>query len=263
MQDSLFPAEAEQPGSAFDRPVKIGCSGYSYKHWREVFYPVRLPANRWLEFYSRFFSTVELNTTFYNLPGQKTFDAWVRNSPEKFLFSVKASRLITHMKKLHEPQEAMANFYQRIAILGDKRGPVLYQLPPHWHYNHDRFVEFLKLLPPDIPHTIEVRDPSWLNDRFFTALADYKVAYCISSLPNYKTPVVRTASFAYFRFHGSGRMYDYDYPLAELHGWRDEIVRLAKEDCPSYVYFDNDPHGWAVKNARQLQELINQAGPLA
>lgn len=261
MGDTLFLPEQQAP--VFDRLVKVGCSGYSYKHWKEVFYPAKLPATRWLEFYSRYFPTVELNTTFYNLPGKKTFDAWVRNSPEKFIFAVKGPRLITHMKKLHDPQEALTRFYESIAVLGAKRGPVLYQLPPHWHYNHDRLVEFLKLLPPEIPHTIEVRDPGWLNDRFFTALSNYKVAYCISSLPIYKTPVVKTAPFAYFRFHGSGRMYDYDYPLEELKSWRDEIVKLAKDDCPSYIYFDNDPHGWAIKNALQLIDLLNEVGPLA
>ena len=261
MQSSFLPPDRPYP--AFDRPVKIGCSGYSYKHWREVFYPARLATTRWLEYYAHFFSTVELNTTFYNMPGQKTFEAWVRNSPEGFVYAVKAYRLITHMKKLKEPQEALANFYERTAVLGRKRGPVLYQLPPHFHYNHDRLVEFLKLLPPALQHVIEVRDPSWLNDRFFTALADHQVAYCVSSLPNYNTPVVRTAPFSYFRFHGPGPMYYYDYSLEELRGWRDEILRLTAEGHPAYIYFDNDPEGWAVKNALQLKELLNEAGPLA
>lgn len=253
----------DQPPPAFDRPVKIGCSGYSYKHWREVFYPAKLATTRWLEYYVRFFPTVELNTTFYNMPGHKTFEAWVRNSPEGFVYSVKAYRLITHMKKLKEPQEALAKFYEKVEILGPKLGPILYQLPPHFRYNHDRLVEFLKLLPPDKQHTIEIRDPSWLNDRFFTALADHGVAYCISSLPDYRTPVVRTAPFSYFRFHGSGRMYDYEYTLDELKGWRDEILRLTEGQHPAYLYFDNDPHGWAVKNALELKDLLNEAGPLA
>ncbi|MDB5078651.1 MAG: hypothetical protein JWP00_575 [Chloroflexi bacterium] len=261
MDNSLFPPD--NPFPALDRPVKIGCSGYSYKHWREVFYPARLAANRWLEYYTHFFPTVELNTTFYNMPGQKTFEAWVRNTPEGFIYSVKAYRLITHMKKLNEPQEPLAKFYERVAALGPKLGPLLYQLPPNWHYNHDRLVEFLKLLPPDKQHTIEIRDPSWLNDRFFSALSDYQVAYCISSLPHYKTPVVRTAPFSYFRFHGSGKMYEYDYSLEELQFWRDEILRLHGDGHPVYVYFDNDPYGWAVKNARQLIGLVNEAGPLA
>jgi uncharacterized protein YecE (DUF72 family) len=261
MDSSLFPPDNQPP--ALDRPVKIGCSGYAYKHWRSVFYPAKLAANRWLEYYIHFFPTVELNTTFYNLPGQKTFEAWVRNSPDGFIFSVKAYRLITHLKKLKDPQEPLAQFYERADWLGPKLGPILYQLPPHWHYDHERLIEFLKLLPPDKQHTIEIRDPGWLNDRFFTALSDYQVAYCISSLPLYKTPVVRTAPFSYLRFHGSGRMYDYDYPLEELRRWRDEIVLLAEEGRPVYVYFDNDPHGWAVKNAQQLKELVNQAGPLA
>ena len=259
--NSLLPPD--HPTPAFDRLIKIGCSGYSYKHWREVFYPAKLATTLWLEYYSHFFPTVELNTTFYNLHGQKTFEAWIKNSPEGFTFSVKAYRLITHMKKLKEPQEALAKFYERIALLGQKLGPVLYQLPPHWHYNHDRLVDFLKLLPADMQHTIEIRDPSWLNDRFFTALSDHQAAYCITSLPDYKTPVVRTAPFSYFRFHGSGQMYYYDYTLEELKQWRDEIVRLSGDGHPAYIYFDNDPHGWAVKNAQQLKELLNQVGPLA
>ncbi len=237
-------------------PIRVGCLGYSYKHWRGVFYPEKLPTTRWLEHYSQHFMTVELNNTFYTLPGQKTFEFWRDRTPLGFVFSVKASRFITHMKKLKEPQEQLANFLEKARLLEAKLGPILYQLPPRWRFDPARLEAFLQLLPPDLQHTIEVRDTSWLNERFFGLLEQYRVAYCITSLPIYQTPIIATASFVYFRCHGSGQMYYYNYTRAELERWRDEIVGLAGQGLPVYCYFDNDPEGWAVQNALDIIQLL-------
>lgn len=237
--------------------IWIGCSGYVYKHWHGVFYPADLPSTRWLEFYARYFPTVELNNTHYTLPGPKTFESWRDRSPEGFVFAVKASRFITHMKKLKDPEEPLSRLFERARLLGPKLGPVLYQLPPRWHYDGARLENFLSALPPGVRHTVEVRDPTWLNPQFFELLERFGVAFCIASLPQYDTPTFTTTSFSYIRFHGKNPMYYYDYSVDELRGWRDVILHLANEGKDVYCYFNNDPEGWAVKNALQLIELLN------
>jgi uncharacterized protein YecE (DUF72 family) len=248
-----------EPLQIGEQRVWIGCSGYVYKHWRGVFYPEGLPQSRWLEHYTRHFPTVELNNTHYTLPSEKTFEAWRDNSPEGFLYAVKASRFITHMKKLKEPREHLGRLFERSRLLGPKLGPTLYQLPPRWGYDHARLEAFLSALPTDLLHTVEVRDPSWLNPDFFALLERFGVAYCIASVPMFETPVVATAPLVYLRLHGSGTMYYYDYPLHELQAWCEAIVRFAREGREVFCYFDNDPEGWAVKNALQLMEMVGSS----
>jgi uncharacterized protein YecE (DUF72 family) len=257
------PSDAPAVAANPDRSVWIGCSGYAYKHWRGPFYPPDLPTTRWLAHYIRFFPTVELNNTFYTLPGPRTFAAWRDNTPPGFIFAVKASRFLTHMKKLKEPQEPLARLFDRATLLAPKLGPILYQLPPRWHFDAERLAAFLAALPGGLQHAIEVRDPSWLNEQFFALLEQHRVAYCITSLPAYQTPVVATAPFVYFRFHGSGQMYYYDYRPDELRVWRDAILRFAEAGRTVYCYFDNDPEGWAVRNALELTRLVNAEAPIA
>lgn len=250
---------AGQPPQPQTGLIKIGCSGYLYRHWREVFYPPKLPATRWLQFYSQTFATLELNNTFYTLPAVTTFDHWREITPDNFIFALKASRFLTHMKKLKEPEQPLARLFERAVHLQPKLGPVLYQLPPHWGFDLERFVSFLKALPPGYQHAVEVRDTSWLNPQFFSALEKYQVAYCITSLPYYQTPVVATAKFSYFRFHGSGQMYNYCYTQKELRHWAAEMLRFAGQGYPVYTYFDNDPQGWAVQNALELTTIIRES----
>src|SRR5437588_2379923 len=230
----IRPPAMPEPISLHGQPVWIGCSGYVYKHWRGLFYPNELPSTRWLEYYARFFPTVELNNTHYVLPSAKTFERWRDYSPEGFIFAVKASRFLTHMKKLKEPEEPLARLFERATLLGPKLGPVLYQLPPRWHFNPERLEAFLKALPAGAQHAIEVREPGWLNDKFFSLLEQHGVAYCIASLPLYETPLRATTSFVYIRFHGSGAMYYYDYKPDELRYWRDVIERFASEGHTVY-----------------------------
>ncbi len=246
-----------------NRRVWIGCSGFAYRHWRGVFYPDRLPTTKWLDYYAHFFPTVELNNTHYMMPGEKTFLGWRNNSPEGFVYAVKASRIITHMKKLREPEAALRLLFDRVALLGPKLGPLLYQLPPRWRFNAERLASFLKLLPADIQHTVEVRDPTWLNPDFFALLERYGVAYCVASLPLYQTPVLATARFVYIRFHGSRNIYYYNYGTEELSHWRDIILRFAGEGRTVYCYFNNDPEGWAVNNALELTRLVNDKQNIA
>lgn len=245
------------------RRVWIGCSGYAYNHWRGIFYLDKLPTTKWLAHYARFFPTVELNNTYYMLPGPKTFEGWRNNSPEGFIYAVKANRFITHMKKLKDPQEPLARMFERTDLLGPKLGPVLYQLPPRWRFNAERLDTFLRALPKGVQHSIEVREPSWINPQFFEMIERAGVAYCIASLPLYHTPLTATAPFVYIRFHGSGTMYYYNYSTEELLYWRDIILRFVEERRTVYCYFNNDPEGWAVHNALELTALVNEAGPLA
>ncbi len=142
--------------------VRIGTSGWVYKHWREVFYPPDLPARAWFTFYAREFHTVEINNSFYRLPSPEMFDAWRNQAPPGFLYAVKASRYITHMKKLKDPKEPLHEFITRAQHLGHTLGPILYQLPPHWRVNLERLEQFLALLPAGYRHVIEFRDASWL-----------------------------------------------------------------------------------------------------
>jgi uncharacterized protein YecE (DUF72 family) len=236
--------------------VWIGCSGYVYLHWRGPFYPLELPQKKWLDFYARHFPTVELNNTFYTLPAASTFESWRDGAPVGFLYAVKASRFITHMKKLTDPEPYLARLFERARLLGDKLGPVLYQLPPRWGFNPERFEPFLQALPTDVPQAVEVRDTSWLNDRLFSLLERFKIAYCIASLPDYESPIVATAPFVYIRFHGSRRMYDYRYTHDELSQWRDTIDRFTSEGHTVYAYFNNDPNAWAVQNALDLTKML-------
>ncbi len=248
------------PISVHGQKVWVGCSGYVYKHWRGLFYPDKLPARQWLSYYAQFFPTVELNNTHYMMPTASTFEGWRENSPEGFLFAIKASRFITHMKKLKDPQEPLARLFERARLLGPKLGPVLYQLPPRWHFNAGRLETFLDALPKDAQQTIEVRDPTWLNPHFFSMLEQHGVAFCITSLPIYETPVVATAPFVYLRFHGAKEMYYYEYSMDELKYWRDMVLRFASEGRQVYCYFDNDPNAWAVRNALELTRLLEDIG---
>ena len=236
--------------------VWIGCSGYMYRHWRGPFYPADLPQKKWLDFYVRYFPTVELNNSFYMLPAASTFEGWRENSPEGFLYAVKANRFITHMKKLSEPEPHLAKMFERVELLGEKLGPVLYQLPPRWRYNGERFEAFLRALPRNVEQVVEVRETSWLNEEFFALLEQFGVGYCIASLPDYQSPVRATAPFVYLRFHGSGQMYYYRYTDDELRYWREVIARFTSEGRAVYAYFNNDPNAWAVENALELMAIV-------
>ncbi|MEO8285611.1 MAG: DUF72 domain-containing protein [Chloroflexota bacterium] len=249
--------ESRQIGNASQR-AWIGCSGYVYKHWRGRFYPEGLPASRWLEYYAQSFDTVEINNTHYTMPSPETFERWRDTSPEGFRFAVKASRFITHMKKLKDPDEPLALLIGRARLLEPKLGPILYQLPPRWRYNEERLRAFLAALPQGMEHTIEVRETSWLNPSFFQLLEESQVAFCMASLPHYQSPIVATAPFVYIRFHGSGAMYYYRYTSDELRKWRDVVLGFLADGKTVYCYFNNDPEGWAIENARELIQLVRE-----
>lgn len=237
----------------------IGTSGWNYGHWKGVFYPEDLPSSEWLSYYSQFFGTVEINYSFYRLPERKDFEKWREETPKDFIFAVKGSRFITHMKKLKDPQEPLERLFSNVRGLGDKLGPILYQLPPYWHLNLDRFRAFLADLPTDALHVMEFRDPSWLTEPVFDLLTEHSVGHCIMSAPSLPRVMRVTAAFAYIRMHSGGQETEGRYDDIQLEWWAEQIQDLLK-DVDVYVYFNNDYKGFAVENARTLWRMIRGAG---
>jgi uncharacterized protein YecE (DUF72 family) len=232
----------------------IGTSGWHYDHWREQFYPKGLAKSRWLEFYSGRFSTVELNNSFYHLPSEKAFTNWKDSSPSEFVFSVKVSRFITHIKRLKNAAEPLANFLSRARLLDGKLGPLLYQLPQNMKYDAQALEEFVKILPRDVLHVFEFRHNSWFDDRIFNLLHRYHVGFCIYDMPGFSTPVVTTSHFCYIRFHGSPWLYSSCYSDEELESWAQKIKELGASTV--YAYFNNDAEGFATGNALKLKNLL-------
>ena len=234
----------------------IGTSGWNYKHWKEVFYPAELSPRKWLEFYSTRFNTVELNATFYRLPKVQTFESWKNRTPEGFLWSVKANKFITHTKRLKDCHEPLDRFYTSVAGLGDKLGPILFQLPPSLSFDEQLFLDFCSLLKPGYLYTLEVRNKSWLDDRPFEIMRKFNIAFCISDTAGrYPYHEAVTADFVYIRLHGSKKLYASEYTIEELETWAKKILDWGKK---TFCYFDNDFEGYAVKNARQLINLLTQ-----
>jgi uncharacterized protein YecE (DUF72 family) len=234
--------------------VRIGTSGWIYQHWRGIFYPPKLPQRAWFEYYAGSFDTVEINNSFYRLPSAETFQEWRKQAPRGFVYAVKASRYLTHMKKLSAPEEPLKTFFERARKLGKTLGPVLYQLPPYWHVNLERFEHFCKALPKKYTHVVEFRDASWLIEDVFRVMEKYNVALCIHDMAPLKVPERVTADTVYVRFHGVER-YSGSYPKRELEMCARRIEDWQKQKLDVYVYFNNDIGGYAVENARTLKEL--------
>jgi len=238
----------------------IGTSGWVYHHWRGLFYPQGLAQAKWLEFYNQHFTTVELNNSFYHLPSEKAFAAWRERSSEGFVYAVKVSRLITHLKKLRNVEGALENFLSRAQILREKLGPLLYQLPPNMPRNDRVLAAFLQLLPPGLCHVFEFRNESWFDEGVFALLRQHQIGFCVYDMPEFTTPIVATADFAYIRFHGSSELYGSCYSDAELEGWAKRIAELGQDLTSVYIYFNNDAEAFAVSNAKTLAELLTPIG---
>lgn len=238
--------------------IYIGTSGWSYDHWKGVFYPEDLRSQDYLANYQQKFSSVEINSTFYRLPEKKTLEHWRNSVSADFIFAVKASRFITHMKKLKSPEKTMPPFLDRIQILGKKLGPVLLQLPPHWHSNAGRLEEFLGHLSQDFRYVFEFRDSSWFNDEIYNLLARYQAAFCIYDLDHQLSPGEISCDFVYIRLHGPDGPYSGSYSRHALTAWVNDIVAWADEGKTVYCYFDNDQSGYAALNAQQLMQMIKK-----
>jgi len=236
--------------------VRIGTSGWVYPHWRGAFYPPGLPQSRWFSYYASRLDTVEVNNTFYRLPEEATFREWAAQAPPGFVYALKASRYMTHLKKLRDAAEPLQHFLGRARLLGRHLGPILYQLPPNWHQDLERLEDFLQLLPGDVLHAFEFRHPSWYSPEALSLLDRYGAGLCIMDLPGFASPLAATGRLAYIRFHGPQRAYEGSYSESELATWAGHVQALLAGGRPVYVYFNNDAHGYAVQNALRLREML-------
>ncbi|HEU5098856.1 MAG TPA: DUF72 domain-containing protein [Roseiflexaceae bacterium] len=236
--------------------VRIGTSGWVYQHWRGIFYPDQLRQSDWFAHYARSFDTVEINNSFYRLPSPAAFAVWREQAPAGFVYAVKASRFLTHMKKLRDPHDPLERFFERARALGATLGPVLYQLPPHWQVNLPRFETFLAALPQGYAHVVEFRDASWLVDSVFRLMERYSVAHCVHDMQPLKVPARVTAALAYLRLHGDPA-HGGDYQEAALEARARQIEAWRSQGLQVFVYFNNDVGGYALDNARALRGLLD------
>ncbi len=238
----------------------VGTSGWHYAHWRGRFYPEKLVKAKWLEFYARHFATVELNNSFYRLPSEAAFTTWRDSTPANFTFAVKVSRFITHIKRLRDTGEAVEKFITRARILGDKLGPLLYQLPPNIRRNDEVLESFLSTLPRGMKHVFEFRHQSWLEEGVFHILHKYNTGFCVFDMPSVSCPLLATADFAYIRFHGSTGLYSSCYSEEELAAWAKRLANLEGNLKAIYAYFNNDTEAFAVRNALTLGKYLETQG---
>jgi uncharacterized protein YecE (DUF72 family) len=246
--------------AARERPhqLRIGCSGWNYAHWRNgVFYPPRLASRDWLRFYAQRFDTVELNTSFYRLPRREAVQRWADETPDGFVFSVKVSRYITHVKRLLDVSQHLPLLYERIEPLRSKLGPLLWQLPPTFKADVPRLAEALEQLPRGERHAFEFRHSSWFTDEVLTLLREHEVALVIADRPEVNDFQLRelTADFAFVRFHHGTRGRNGNYSRRELADWAERVGSWAEEG-DVYAYFNNDWEGYAVDNAQTLASLL-------
>lgn len=241
--------------------TRVGCSGWQYTHWRGQFYATGLPMSRWFEHYASVFDTVEVNNTFYRLPESRTFADWASRAPAGFLFAVKASRFLTHMKKLKDPDEPLHRFFSRARALRRHLGPVLYQLPPGWTRDCARLEQFLQALPAGVRHVMEFRDPTWYADDVYALMERRAVALCLHDMPGSATGRQRVGPFVYVRFHGASGRYDGSYPPGRLKGWAAWLDEQAAAGVDVHAYFNNDAGGHAPRDAVTLRGMLREETP--
>jgi uncharacterized protein YecE (DUF72 family) len=235
--------------------IYVGCSGWYYWHWKGQFYPESIPRNAWFRHYADKFNTVELNAPFYSWPTVGTIKQWLRQAGrKKFVYTVKVSELITHVKRFHGVRTLVRDFGYIADLLGPRMGCFLYQLPPSWHYTPARLRLIVNQLDLSRKNVVEFRHKSWWNDKVYQAFEKVGIIFCSSSGPRLPDELINTADDVYIRFHGTKRWYRHDYTREELVIWADRIrVSGAKR---IWAYFNNDREGFALKNARQLMKLL-------
>lgn len=241
--------------------IWIGTSGWQYTSWKATFYPPDVPQSRWLEFYAQHFQTQELNNSFYRLPTEEAFSAWASRTPDDFVMVVKASRYLTHIKRLKDADEPVARFVSRARCLGSKLGPVLIQLPPN--LTVERLPELqhtLSLFPSDWRLAVEVRHESWFSESVYDVLRRFDAAFVLADSPKRELPVVRTADWGYLRLHeGRGRPRPC-YTERALEKWAETLASVYDPEPDVFVFFNNDPRGCAVRDAGVFAKLCDRLG---
>lgn len=236
--------------------IHLGTSGWHYAHWVGPFYPKGMALDDALAYYGRHFATAEINNTFYQLPKTATFTKWREATPRDFVFACKASRYITHMKKLKDPAASTASFFDAVQCLGGKLGPILFQLPPRWTVDPDRLQRFLEALPRGYRYAFEFRDRSWFTEDLRGVLQAHDAACCVYDLDGWRSPTWVTADFAYVRLHGPDGPYRGQYDGRTLAGWARRIDGWRRDGLDVYCYFDNDEAGYAATDALRLSTML-------
>lgn len=238
--------------------IHVGCSGWAYKHWRGLLYPQGLPQKRWLERYTEDFDTVEINASFYRLPLASTFEAWRERAPRGFRYAVKVNRFITHMKKLLDCKAEVDRFIALARRLGDKLGPLLYQLPPSLHKDVERLDTFLSQLPKDLEQVVEFRNKDWYDKEILSLLERHGIGFVVHDLKGLVSPAWASGRTAYVRFHGSGGRYRGRYSDEVLLQWANWCLDQALQGRSVWCYFNNDIDGHAIEDARTLKSMVGQ-----
>lgn len=238
--------------------IRIGTSGWTYKHWRGDFYPEKIPQKRWLEYYTEHFDTVELNASFYHIPKASTARGWAERTPQEFRFAVKVSRLITHVHKLDGCEDTLEWFFRELEPLRHKVCAYLLQLPPSFAPQPERLENFFSLLPHNNRYVLELRNPNCYSFTVSKLLERYGIGFCIHDLSGLETPHFVTSSLVYLRFHGTGDRYSGGYSDHELELWAFRIRSWSDYGNDVLVYFNNDIGGYAVRNAKTLYDIIHR-----
>jgi uncharacterized protein YecE (DUF72 family) len=240
------------------RAIRIGCSGWNYRHWRKLFYPEGMPMKDWFRFYAEQFDTVEINNSFYRLPTAETFDKWRAQAPPGFNYAVKANRYLTQAKKLKDCAEPVARMMAPVRHLDSTLGPILYQLPPSLRINLPRLEEFLTLLPHDLIHVFEFREPSWYIAETFDLLAHHGASFCCHDMAGSASERLAIGPVAYVRFHGAAGKYWGRYSDETLMGWTDWMCDQAANGRTVWAYFNNDIEAHAIADALTLKAMVRQ-----
>ena len=238
--------------------IRIGCSGWNYRHWRGLFYPEQLAVKNWFAFYAKRFDTVEINNSFYRLPPPETFAKWRDQAPPGFCYAVKANRFLTQAKKLLDCEEPLARMMAATRALGDRLGPILYQLPPTLRFNPERLETFLKLVPKDVVNVFEFRDASWNVPETLELLDHYGASFCVHDMRGSASPRWVSGRAAYVRFHGTEHKYWGRYPDAAIRDWADWMQGQVSDGRTVWAYFNNDIYGHAIEDAAALKAMVGR-----
>jgi uncharacterized protein YecE (DUF72 family) len=235
----------------------IGCSGFYYRHWKDVYYPEGLPQSKWFSHYCQHFNTLELNGTFYSFPKLKSLQKWYNDSPANFTFAVKAHRVITHYRKFNNTFDKMNELYDVIAAgLQDKLGPVLFQMPPNYVYSEERLNNILRNLDSSFNNVVEMRNKSWWQPQVYEQLAEHNITFCGMSHPTLPEDVVQNTETLYYRLHGNQQLYSSAYSADELRIFTQQVK--ASNAKQAFIYFNNDIGASAIFNARELIRMVEE-----